>query len=129
MRHGYRDEDSWIVCIYKRESEKGEGERERDRGYRALSSIHSKELGGLISALPGNRRLSTICTLLRPLSISFSISLSLSPLQRRIMYLPLSLTPSLSDSRKTRPLKLREGLGVTSSFSRIILTGLRASGR
>ena len=96
MRHEYKDEDSWIVYIQlsssltererkrEREREKGEREggrerdRERDRGYQALSSIHFKELGGLISALPGNRRLSTICTLLRPLSISFSLSLSLS---------------------------------------------------
>ena len=103
MRHEYKDEDSWIVYIQlssslterererkrKREREREreregrerggkERDRERDRGYQALSSIHFKELGGLISALPGNRRLSTICTLLRPLSISFSISLSLS---------------------------------------------------
>lgn len=38
------------------------------RGQRVPSSIHSKELGGLISALPGNRTTSTICTLLRSVS-------------------------------------------------------------
>ena len=55
-------------CHWRQEGKAGTG-----RGYQVLSSIHSKEPGELISALPGNRTPSVYDPALYPISLRFPL--------------------------------------------------------